>query len=187
MAIALFATNQIDEMARNPKIDAFMTVAPIGSKITSDAITSTARFRGERKFLPIEVSEAIAQRHPVYESEEIPGSSFSAKPARPDDKIDTIGVNHLIVAPKSLSETKVSTFTRQLFAVRHSLVGEVPARKISRSRTRTRMPRCPHILERPPTSTELNARSSTDTATTYGSRFCFFPGLGQAAHGCATI
>jgi TRAP transporter TAXI family solute receptor len=126
VAITLFATNQIDEMARNPKIDAFMTVAPIGSKITFDAITSTARFRGEPKFLPIEVSEAIAQRHPIYESEEIPGSSFSAKPARPDDKIDTIGVNHLIVAPKSLSETKVSTFTRQLFAVRHSLVGEVP-------------------------------------------------------------
>ncbi len=103
-----------------------MTVAPIDSKITLDAITSAARFRGEPKFLPIEVSDAIAQRHPVYESAEIPGSSFSAKPARPDDKIDTIGVNHLIVAPKSLSETKVSTFTRQLLAVRHSLVGEVP-------------------------------------------------------------
>jgi TRAP transporter TAXI family solute receptor len=126
VAITLFATNQIDEMARNPRIDAFMTVAPIDSKITLDAITSTARFRGEPKFLPIEVSDAIAQRHPVYESAEIPGSSFSAKPARPDDKIDTIGVNHLIVAPKSLSETKVSTFTRQLLAVRHSLVGEVP-------------------------------------------------------------
>jgi TRAP transporter TAXI family solute receptor len=126
VAITLFATNQIDEMARDPKIDAFMTVAPIGSKITLDAITSTAQLRGEPKFLPIDVSEAIAQRHSVYESEEIPGSSFSAKPARPDDKIETISVNHLIVAAKSLSETKVGTFTRQLFAIRHSLVGEVP-------------------------------------------------------------
>jgi hypothetical protein len=126
VAITLFAADQIDEMARNPKIDAFMTVAPVGSKITLDAIASTVRLRSEPKFLPIDVSDAIAQRHSVYQSEEIPGSSFSAKPARPEDKIDTIAVNHLIVAAKSLSETKVSTFTRQLFAIRHSLVGEVP-------------------------------------------------------------
>jgi TRAP transporter TAXI family solute receptor len=126
VAITLFASTEIDEMARNPKIDAFMTVAPVGSKMTLDAITSTARLRGEPKFLPIDVSEAIAQRHSLYQAEEIPASAFSAKPARPDDKIDTIAVNHLIVAPRSLSETTVSTFTRQLFAVRHSLVGEVP-------------------------------------------------------------
>ena len=126
VAITLLAADQIDEMARNPKIDAYMTVAPIGSKITLDAITSTAQLRGEPKFLPIDVSEAIALRHSVYEAEEIPASSISPKPARPDDKIDTIGVNHLIVARKSLSEAKVGSFTRQLFAVRHSIVGEVP-------------------------------------------------------------
>jgi TRAP transporter TAXI family solute receptor len=126
VAITQFGTEEIAEMARDPKIDAFMTVGPIDSKITIDAINSTAHLRGEPKFLPIDVSEAIALHHPLYESEEIPGSAFSSAPARPDDKIETVGVDHLIVAPKDLSETTVGAFTRELFAVRPSLAREVP-------------------------------------------------------------
>jgi TRAP transporter TAXI family solute receptor len=121
VATTQFGTNQISEMAHDPTIDAFMAVGPLDSKVTSDAIAATARARGEPKFLPIDVSEAIAQKHPLYESEEIPGSSFSSSPARPDDKVETVSVNHLIVAPHTLSETAVGTFTRELFAVRQTL------------------------------------------------------------------
>jgi TRAP transporter TAXI family solute receptor len=136
VAITQFGTDQITEMAHDPAIDAFMTVGPLDSKITADAIAATARVRGEPKFLPIDVSEAIAQKHPLYESEEIPGSSFSSSPARPDDKIETVSVNHLIVAPHALSETSVGTFTRQLFAVRQSLARENPgAAKIEKPDT----------------------------------------------------
>ncbi len=127
VTIVQFGTDQIAEMIRDPTIDAFMTVGPLNSKVTSDAIISTARVRGEPTFLPIEVSEAIAQRHPLYESEEIPGSSFSSSPARPDDTIETISVNHLIVAPKSLSENAVGALTQQLFAARPSLAREMPS------------------------------------------------------------
>jgi TRAP transporter TAXI family solute receptor len=126
VAVAQFSTSNIADMVRDPSIDAFMTVGPLGSKITSEAIAMSAHLRGEPTFLPIDVSEAIASRHPLYESEEIPGSSFSSAPARPDDKIETVGVNHLIVAPRSLSETTVGTFTRQLFAARPALAREVP-------------------------------------------------------------
>jgi TRAP transporter TAXI family solute receptor len=125
VAVTQFGINQIAEMTRDPTIDAFMAVGPLDSKITSDAIAATARARGEPKFLPIEVSEAIAQKHPLYESEEIPGSTFNSSPARPDDKIETVSVNHLIVAPHTLSETSVGTFTRQLFAVRQTLARDV--------------------------------------------------------------
>ena len=59
--------------------------------------------------------------------EEIPGSAFSSLPARPADKIETVGVNHLIVAPKGLSETTVGLLTRQLLATRRSLQRELPA------------------------------------------------------------
>ena len=136
VAITQFGTTQIAEMVRDPSIDAFMTVGPLDSKITADAINATARVRGEPVFLPIDVSEAIAQKHPLYESEEIPGSSFSSSPARPDDTIETVGVNHLIVALKSLSETAVTAFTRQLFAVRPSLARELPnAAKIEKPDT----------------------------------------------------
>jgi TRAP transporter TAXI family solute receptor len=126
VTVTQFGTNQITEMARDPAIDAYMAVGPLDSKITSEAIATTARAKGEPKFLPIDVSEAIAQRHPLYEAEEIHGSTFSSSPARPEDKIDTVSVNHLIVARKSLSETAVGGFVRQLFTVRQVLAKEVP-------------------------------------------------------------
>ena len=127
VAVTQFGTGQIAEMVRDPSIDAFMAVGPLDSKITTDAIAATAKARGEPKFLPIDVSDSIAKKHPLYESEEIPGSTFSPSPARPAEKIDTVGINHLIVASKSLSEAAVGGFVRQLFTVRQSLVREVPA------------------------------------------------------------
>jgi TRAP transporter TAXI family solute receptor len=126
VAISQFATNQTGEMARDPTIDAFMAVGPLKSKITVDAIAATAAARGEPKFLPIDVADAIAKKNPIYESEEIPGSIFNSSPARPEDKIDTVSVNHLIIAPKSLSETAVAAFARQLFTNRQQLARELP-------------------------------------------------------------
>jgi hypothetical protein len=92
----------------------------------SRAIAATARIRGEPHFLSVDVSDSIAQKHPTYESAEIPGSTFGASPARPDDKIETISVDHLIVAPKSLAETTVTALTRQLFVARPALLRELP-------------------------------------------------------------
>jgi TRAP transporter TAXI family solute receptor len=136
VAVTQFGTGQIAELAKDPAIDAFMAVGPLDSKITTEAIAATARARGEPKFLPIDVSEAIAQKHPLYESEEIAGSTFNSSPARPEDKIETVSVNHLIVARKSLSETAVGGFVRQLFTVRQVLAREVPgASKIEKPDT----------------------------------------------------
>ena len=136
VAITQFGTQELAELTRDPAISAFMAVGPLDSKITSEAIAITAKARGEPKFLPIDVSETIAQKHPLYEAEEIPGSTFGSSPARPDDKIDTVSVNHLIIAPKSLSETTVGTLTRQLFAVRQALAKELPiAAKIEKPDT----------------------------------------------------
>ena len=126
VAVSQFATSQIAEMARDPSLDAFMAVGPLKSKITVDAIAATATARGEPKFLPIDVADAIAKKNPIYESEEIPGSIFSSSPARPEDKVDTVSINHLIIAPKSLSDTAVAAFARQLFTNRQQLAREQP-------------------------------------------------------------
>jgi TRAP transporter TAXI family solute receptor len=123
--VTQFGTDQISEMVRDQSIDAFMMVGPSDSKLLLEAITTTARLRGEPAFLPIDVSEAIAARHPLYESEEVPGSTFTTSPARPDDTLETVSVNHLIVAPKSLSETTVGTLTRQIFAAKPALARQV--------------------------------------------------------------
>ncbi|XIA64650.1 TAXI family TRAP transporter solute-binding subunit [Bradyrhizobium sp. TZ2] len=126
VAVSQFATNQTGEMARDPALDAFMAVGPLKSKITVDAIAATAAARGEPKFLPIDVADAISKKNPVYEPEEIPGSIFSSSPARPEDKVDTVSINHLIIAPKSLSDTAVAAFARQLFTNRQQLARELP-------------------------------------------------------------
>jgi hypothetical protein len=126
VAVTQFGTSQIEELARAPDIDAFMAVGPLDSKITSEAIAATARARGEPKFIAIDASEAIALRHPLYESEEIPPGVFNSSPAWPDDKIETVSVNHLLVARKSLSETTVAAFERQLFAERQALARQAP-------------------------------------------------------------
>lgn len=126
VAVSQFATNQLGEMARDPSIDAFMAVGPLKSKITVDAIAATATARGEPKFLPIDVSDAIAKKNPIFESEEIPGSIFNSSPARPEDKVDTVSVSHLIIAPKSLSDTAVAAFARQLFTNRQQMARELP-------------------------------------------------------------
>jgi TRAP transporter TAXI family solute receptor len=121
-----FGTGEIADMARDQTIDAFMAVGPLDSKITAEAITATARLRGEPKFLGIDVADALVQKHPLYEAAEIPGSTFNSSPARPDDKVETISLNHLIVARKSASEETIGAFTRQLFADRQALLKEVP-------------------------------------------------------------
>jgi TRAP transporter TAXI family solute receptor len=125
--IAQFNTDQVNDMVKDGTVDAFMMVGPLDSRITSEAIALTARVRGEPVFLPIDVSEAIASRHLQYESEEIPGGSITTSPARPEDTVETVGVNHLIIAPKSLSETTIGALTRQIFAAKPALVREVPS------------------------------------------------------------
>jgi TRAP transporter TAXI family solute receptor len=125
--IAHFNPDKTADMVRDASLDAFMIVAPLDSKLVADAIVASARARGEPTFLPIDVSEAIASRHPLYQSEEIPGSAFTSQPARPDDKVETVEVDHLIVAQKSLSESTVATLTQQLFTAKPALAHEVPA------------------------------------------------------------
>ncbi len=121
-----FSTADAAKMAADPALDAFATVGPTDSRITTDAISATARARGEPKFLPVEASEALAKKYPQYESAEIPPSSFGSSPPRPEDTVETIGLSHLIVARKAVSEVIAANLTRQLFADRQSLLNELP-------------------------------------------------------------
>ena len=47
-------------MAADPSLDAFAALGPTDSRITAEALTLTARTRGEPKFLPVDASEALA-------------------------------------------------------------------------------------------------------------------------------
>jgi TRAP transporter TAXI family solute receptor len=123
--IVQFATTEVSEAAKDPKVDAFLAAGPVNSKITAEAIAATSR-DGHPTFIAIDSAEAIAQNHPMYESAEIPAGAFGGSPDRPDDDVKTIGFSHHIVARKGIAETTISAFTRQLFAVRQTVLAEFP-------------------------------------------------------------
>jgi TRAP transporter TAXI family solute receptor len=124
--VVQFSTTDLAEAFRNQKVDAFMAVGPVDSKITADAIAATTKPNSSPTFLAVDAAEIIARKHPVYESSEIAAGALGATPARPDDDVTTVAVNHLVVARKTLSELTVTAFTKQLFAIRHSLQSQFP-------------------------------------------------------------
>jgi len=124
--VAQFTTTGFAEAIKNEKLDAFLAVGPLNSKITADAIAATTRDGREPTFLTLDTADAIAQKYPAYDSGEIPAGTFGAKPVRPDDKIDTITFAHHIVARKSLSEATVGALTRELFSIRQAVQNEFP-------------------------------------------------------------
>jgi TRAP transporter TAXI family solute receptor len=124
--VVQFTTTGFAEAVKNEKLDAFLAVGPLNSKITADAIAATTRDGKTATFLTLDTADAIVQKHPVYESGTIPAGTFGAKPVRPEDKIDTITFAHHIVARKSLSEATVGALTRELFSIRQAVQNEFP-------------------------------------------------------------
>jgi TRAP transporter TAXI family solute receptor len=121
-----FPAGEAAEAIRNQKADAYLAAGPVNSKITAEAIAASMRDGGTPTFLAIDSAEAIAQNHPMYEASEIPAAAFGGSPDRPDDEVKTISFTHHIVARKGLSESTVAAFTRQLFAIRQTVMAEFP-------------------------------------------------------------
>src|SRR5664279_4818624 len=124
--IAQFPVNEAADAIHSQKADAYLAAGPVNSKITADAIAASVREGGTPTFLAIDSAEAIAQNHPMYEASEIPAGAFGGSPDKPEDEVKTISFSHHIVARKGLSESTVAAFTRQLFAIRQSVMSEFP-------------------------------------------------------------
>jgi TRAP transporter TAXI family solute receptor len=124
--IAQFPASEAAEAIRNQKADAYLAAGPVNSKITTDAINASTRDGASPSFLAIDAAAAIAQNYSAYEASEIPAGAFGGSPPRPDDEVKTISFSHHIVARKGLSESTIAAFTRQLFAVRQTLLSEFP-------------------------------------------------------------
>jgi TRAP transporter TAXI family solute receptor len=124
--IIQFPASEAADAIRNQKADAYLAAGPVNSKITSEAIAASTRDGNAPTFLAIDSAEAIAQNHPMYEASEIPAGTFGGSPDRPEDEVKTISFSHHIVARKDLSETTVAAFTRQLFAIRQTVMTEFP-------------------------------------------------------------
>jgi TRAP transporter TAXI family solute receptor len=121
-----FPAGEAADAIRNRKADAYLAAGPVNSKITSEAIAASTHDGKAPTFLPIDSAEAIAQNHPNYEASDIPAGAFGGSPNRPDDEVKTISFAHHIVARKDLADSAVAAFTRQLFAIRQSVMAEFP-------------------------------------------------------------
>jgi len=120
-------TTDVGPAIRDSKVDVIMSVGPLGSRITADAVAAAARDREAPTFLAIDASEAIVERYPVYESTEIPAGAFGGAPQRPPEAVETIGFSHYIVARRTLDEAVVGDFARLLYGARQTLSNELPA------------------------------------------------------------
>ncbi len=129
ITVVQFDPNNVGAAIRESKIkpDAILSVGPVGSTITADAIAASIRNKEPPSFLEITAAEAIAERNPVYESTEIKAGAFGGAPPQPEETIETIGVNHYLVARNTLSEDVVADLTKRLFAMRQALATEIPS------------------------------------------------------------
>jgi hypothetical protein len=127
ISVVQFDINNVGPQIRDSNVDAIMAVGPVSSQITADAIAAATRGKEPPTFLAIGAAEAIAERNPIYESTEIKAGAFGGSPPRPEESVDTIGVNHYIVVRRGLGEGVVADFTKHLFAIRQSLTAELPS------------------------------------------------------------
>ena len=98
--------------------DSAFTYGQINSASISGKIQPTV--------LKIGASEAIAARHPIYESTEIKAGVLGGQSPLPEQAVETISFKHYIVGRSALPEDTVAEFTRLLFAARQALGSEYP-------------------------------------------------------------
>jgi hypothetical protein len=127
ISVVQFDPPNAASLIRDSNVDAIMSVGPVSSPITADVIAAATRGKDQPTFLAIGAAEAIAERSPVYESTEIKAGAFGGSPPRPEEAVETVGVNHYIVAHRTLSEATVADFTKQLFAIRQNLTADLPS------------------------------------------------------------
>jgi TRAP-type uncharacterized transport system substrate-binding protein len=125
IGVIQFDPNNVSSAIKDSNVDVIMSVGPVGSPITADAIAAATRGKESPTFIPIDAAEAIAEREPVYQAGEIKAGAFGGSPQQPEESIETVEVHHFIVARRTLGEQPVADFTKHLFAIRQNLAAEM--------------------------------------------------------------
>ena len=85
------------------------------SRIVKDKSYEQYAKRGAFTLNAIESAKALARKYPAISEETVATGMLSASPAIPDDDIDTIGLEWLLVAQSRLSTTTVSDLARIIY------------------------------------------------------------------------
>ena len=116
----------IDGSLRGNPVHVIFAIGPVASPVIADAIAASTHGKTAPTLLKIGASEAVAARHPVYESTEIKAGVLGGQSPLPEQAVETISFKHYIVARSALPENTVAEFTRLLFAARQALGSEYP-------------------------------------------------------------
>ena len=107
------------------EIDAVAVAGPVTSQVMADAVAAF----GDKGpvFIPVDQSEALVQRLPLFQSAEIAIGTFGGNPPKPAENVETISFAHYLLAKSSLADQTVGALARGLFEARGRLATEFPA------------------------------------------------------------
>jgi TRAP transporter TAXI family solute receptor len=126
VTVVLLDPLDIDTSLRGNPVDAIVAIGPVVGSVITDAISASISGKIQPTLLKIGASEAIAARHPIYESAEIKAGVLGGQSPLPEQAVETISFKHYIVGRSALPEHTVAEFTRLLFAARQALGSEYP-------------------------------------------------------------
>lgn len=126
--VTLEGPADIEAALRSGRVDAILTVGPLGSRALSDTIAAVVGAGGGQSpvFVPIPEADAIAARSPVFESIEIGRGALGGSSVRPAEAFRTVSVNFRLMASTSLADASVSELTRLLFVLRPRIAPDLP-------------------------------------------------------------
>ena len=118
--------DSVSEAVRDKRVDVVMVVAPASGHLMNSAVAQVvAASKGEPVLVELKEADAIAQRKPVYESQEIVSGLFGGNPPRPKENFDTLAITYRLVASRDLEDYIVSDFTRRLLTLRMALSQDI--------------------------------------------------------------
>jgi hypothetical protein len=108
------------------QIDAILVAGPATGHTIAEAVAAASTDKKAPSFIAIDHAEAITKRIPAYDSFEIVAGSYGGSPPSPADSVTTLSFPQYLVARKNLSDTKITAFSKLLYASRQALAHELP-------------------------------------------------------------
>lgn len=126
--VELDSPAEVEAALRTGRIDAVLAVGSISGRTLGDTVMAVTAAAGGSApvFVPVSEAEAIAQRSPVLEAQEVLRGTFAGTPPRPGENLRSIGTSHRLVASSGLDDNVVSEITKLIFTMRPAIATDVP-------------------------------------------------------------
>jgi TRAP transporter TAXI family solute receptor len=112
---------------QHKRVAALMAVGPSGPGNIAEAVRIVRSVtKKPPSFIDLDEADAISNRYPVYDSDEIPAAAFVGLPAVPSDSVTTVAATVRLVATPSLSNFAAGELTRLLLATKAKVASSIP-------------------------------------------------------------